>query len=626
MLVGILSMQRIVNYGSFMQAYSLKKMVESLGHKVVFVDYKTNVLIEDRNDKTKKQELLYQEIKDGIKFHILKKYGEQQKKFIECYPILGISKFKAYHTKVDVLIVGSDEVFNCTQRNPKVGFALDFFGENNKARRLITYAASFGSTTYEKLCSYKVDAQIKKDLKMFDAISVRDNNSYSIVEKLCGVKSNLNLDPVLVSGIENEPWKEANIENYIIVYGYAGRFAEEEKQAIVEFAHKNKLKTISLCDYQDFCDQHIVCRPDEILGYFKKANYIVTDTFHGTIDVYKRQDKYKTQKYYEEEINGVKVLRIRVPEFSKTNKKSRVKNIVSYFFGAMGATFKVGKMDYVFSISQPPILGGLLGVWGKWMKHAKYIYNIQDFNPEQVLAVGYTKSKLITDAMMWFDKFSCKRSDLVITVGRDLVETVENRFKDKKVPKTVMINNWIDENEIYPLDESNEKVLAFKKKYGLGGKFVIMYSGNIGLYYDLENLIKVVEKIKPGTKTADGREVVFAFVGAGSVLDKLVLYVKQHHMDNVTFIPYQDKADLIYSLNAGDVHWCVNAKGIKGVSCPSKAYGIMAASKPILGVLESGSEVRCLIEDTHGGLCCEPGEYDKVEENIRLSLIHILLY
>lgn len=74
--------------------------------------------------------------------------------------------------------------------------------------------------------------------------------------------------------------------------------------------------------------------------------------------------------------------------------------------------------------------GGLLGVWGKWMKHAKYIYNIQDFNPEQVLAVGYTKSKLITDAMMWFDKFSCKRSDLVITVGRDLVETVENRFKD----------------------------------------------------------------------------------------------------------------------------------------------------------------------------------------------------
>lgn len=349
-----------------------------------------------------------------------------------------------------------------------------------------------------------------------------------------------------------------------------------------------------------------------MLDKFNITVICVVPSYLGRIE-----DKYKSQKYYREKINGVKVLRIRVPEFSKTNKKSRVKNILAYFFGAMGATFKVGPQDYVLSISQPPILGGLLGVWGKWMKHAKYVYNIQDFNPEQVLAVGYSKNKLVTNTMMWFDKFSCKRSDLIITVGRDLVETVEKRFKGKKVPKTVMINNWIDEKKIYPLDENNDKVVAFKKKYGLDGKFVIMYSGNIGLYYDLENLIKVIEKFKPGTKTADEREVVFAFIGAGTMLDKLVTYVKEHNMDNVTFIPYQDKADLIYSLNAGDVHWCVNAKGIKGVSCPSKYYGLAGAGKAVLGVLESGSEVRGLIEDTEGGLCCEPGEYDKVEKNIR---------
>ena len=354
-----------------------------------------------------------------------------------------------------------------------------------------------------------------------------------------------------------------------------------------------------------------------MLDKFNITVICVVPSYLGIIE-----DKYKTQKYYEEEINGVKVLRIQVPEFSKTNKKSRVKNIVSYFFGAMGATFKVGKMDYVLSISQPPILGGLLGVWGKWVKHAKFIYNIQDFNPEQVLAVGYTKSKFITDAMMWFDKFSCKRSDLIITVGRDLVETVEERFKGKKVPKTVMINNWIDEKEIYPLEADNPRVGAFKKQYRLDDKFIIMYSGNIGLYYDLENLLKVIKKFKPGTQAADGREVVFAFVGAGSVLDKLIRHKEKHHMDNVVFIPYQAKAELIYSLNAGDVHWCVNAKGIKGVSCPSKYYGLAACGKPVLGVLESGSEVRCLIEETNGGLCCEPGEYAEVEKNIRWFIDH----
>ena len=342
----------------------------------------------------------------------------------------------------------------------------------------------------------------------------------------------------------------------------------------------------------------------------------VVPSYLGTVE-----DKYKTQRFYEENINGIRVLRIRVPEFSKTNKISRIKNIVSYFFGAMGATFKVGKMDYVFSISQPPILGGLLGVWGKWIKRAKYIYNIQDFNPEQVMAVNYSSNKLVTGAMMFFDKISCRCSDLIITVGRDLVETMNTRFKGKKVPKTVMINNWIDEKEIYPLPADNEGVVNFQKQYGLENKFIIMYSGNIGLYYDLENLIQVIEKFKDA-KTADGREVLFAFVGAGSVLDKLVAYKEMHSLDNVAFIPYQDKDKLIYSLNAAEVHWCVNAKGIKGVSCPSKYYGLAAVGKPILGVLENGSEIRTLIEETQGGLVCEPGDYETVEQNIAWFISH----
>ena len=348
-----------------------------------------------------------------------------------------------------------------------------------------------------------------------------------------------------------------------------------------------------------------------MLDKFDITVICVVPSYLGTVE-----DKYKTKMFYRENINGVDILRIRVPEFSKTNTMSRIKNILTYFFGAMIATFKVGKQDYVFSISQPPILGGLLGVWGKWMKRAKFIYNIQDFNPEQVLAVNFSKNKLITGAMMFFDKFSCRQSNLIITVGRDLVQTVHNRFKGKKVPKTVMINNWIDEKEIYPVEADNPKVMAFKEKYGLQDKFVIMYSGNIGLYYDLENLMKVIEQVNPDIKTADGREVVFAFVGAGSVLDKLVAYKEEKHMDNVVFIPYQDKADLIYSLNAGDVHWCVNAKGIKGVSCPSKYYGIAAAAKSVLAVLEKDSEIRCIIEETNGGLCAEPGDYEGVAQNV----------
>lgn len=326
--------------------------------------------------------------------------------------------------------------------------------------------------------------------------------------------------------------------------------------------------------------------------------------------------EYKTQKYYFEKINGVKIIRVQVPEFNKENSISRIFNILTYFFRSLKASKKTGKQDYIFTISQPPILGGLLGVFVKWRKQAKLIYCIQDFNPEQIMAIGYFNNKLILKIAMVIDKFSCKNSNLIITVGRDMVSNLKNRFKGKNVPKHIMINNWIDESKIYPLNPNDEKVIAFRKKYGLQNKFVIMYSGNIGLYYDLENIIKVIGKFKE-SQTADGKEVIFAFVGSGSMLSKLMEYKVKNSLNNVIFIPYQDKKDLIYSLNAGDVHWCVNSKGIKGVSCPSKVYGIMAVAKPILGVLEKDTEVRNLIEKCGCGKCCEPGEYDQIEELVK---------
>ena len=339
-------------------------------------------------------------------------------------------------------------------------------------------------------------------------------------------------------------------------------------------------------------------------------------SYTGTI-----AEKYREKRVYREERNGVHVIRVPVPAFSKSSRISRIHNLLKYYLEARNATETVGAQDYVFTISQPPIMGGMLGVYGKKKLGAKLVYCIQDFNPEQIMATGYIRMKAILKAAMWLDKRNCRKSDLIVTVGRDLCETLEQRFQGRTVPNYIMINNWIDEKEIYPLPIDDAGVTAFRREYGLDEKFVFMYSGNIGLYYDLEGLIQVIEKFQ-NAKTPDGREVMFAFVGAGSVLDKLKKYQKEHQLEHVVFIPYQDKDKLIFSLNAADVHWCVNAKGIKGISCPSKFYGIAAVGKPVLAVLEPGSEVRMLIEEIGCGQCAEPGDYQMIRENIQWFIDH----
>lgn len=351
---------------------------------------------------------------------------------------------------------------------------------------------------------------------------------------------------------------------------------------------------------------------------------ILTELAEGLMDVFdvtvvceipsyaqEIEDRYKTQRYYFETYKNMKVIRVRVPEVNKQSKLSRVKYILSYFFNCIAVTRKLGKFDYVFTCSQPPVLGGILGTIGKKLTGGKLMYQVMDFNPEQTIAVNYAGNKTILNAMMWWDKRSCRKSDVVVTLGRDMQETLIKRFEGKNIPNNVVINNWIDEEKIHPLPLNDERVVAFKKENGLDGKFVIMTSGNIGLYYDFENILLVMEKF------LEDDSVIFAFVGDGLIKPKLQEYAKSHDLKNVVFIPYQKKEDLIYSLNAADVHIVTNAKGVKGVSVPSKIYGILAVNKPIWGILEKGSEAWRIIEDSNCGVLVEAGDYDGMEKSLK---------
>lgn len=309
-------------------------------------------------------------------------------------------------------------------------------------------------------------------------------------------------------------------------------------------------------------------------------------------------------------LENINIIRIRLPEVDKQNKLSRLRYIATYFFYANLLVLRQKNVDYIYTISQPPILGGLIGTIGKVLKRSKHIYNIQDFNPEQAEAVGFTKNKLVFKAAKWMDTLNCKWADHVIIVGQDMQQTLFKRFNNQKVTENSVINNWTNEQEIVPLPKQHPKVAAFIEENGWKDKFIIMYSGNLGLYYDLENLIKMTKEFN------NVKDLLFVFIGEGAVKKQMQDYASQHGLTQVHFLPYQPKESLKYSLNAADVHLVVNQKGIKGVSVPSKIYGVMAAGKPILGVLESGSEAHRLIQESQCGVVAEPQDYESAIRQI----------
>lgn len=290
--VGILSMQRIANYGSFLQAYALKQLIEELGYNVEFVDYHVGapVITESADSKNK----IVRKIKKGMETfkyqaplsHKLS-FIRYKQSFAQKYmPYLEIADEMNYNPKLDCLVIGSDEVFNCIQKNSNVGYSLELFGKNNNANRLITYAASFGNTTLEKLQTYKKADEIGKLLNKFDAISVRDVNSGTIVEQLTDKEPVYNLDPVLTYDYMNSCDKIPNLksaEKYLILYAYAGRISNAEADWIADYAKKKNLKVYTIGGIQKCGDRFIDCSPFEVLAYFKNAEEVITDTFHGSI-------------------------------------------------------------------------------------------------------------------------------------------------------------------------------------------------------------------------------------------------------------------------------------------------------------------------------------------------------
>lgn len=294
--VGIMSMQRIHNYGSSLQAYGLRRLIEThvADAQVSFVDYVPGpVLVEpEQRESTNRLVRAVAKVReynavdakwsDKVRFFDHKRaYGKRY------FPMLGIPAEPNRDLALDVQVIGSDEVFNCVQSNTNVGFSRDLFGHRSPARTVVSYAASFGNTTLDKIEAYGIRDTLADDLARFGSISVRDRNSAQIVEALTGRAPSLHVDPALAYDyMQLEPRIPAGRRHegkYIIVYGYSGRLNHDENEILRAYASRIGATILCFGGVQECCDRFIDCDPFELLAYFRDAEAVITDTFHGTI-------------------------------------------------------------------------------------------------------------------------------------------------------------------------------------------------------------------------------------------------------------------------------------------------------------------------------------------------------
>jgi polysaccharide pyruvyl transferase WcaK-like protein len=301
--VGILSMQRIINYGSFLQAYALKRVLEELGAECYFIDIKSGEQLPGNEIESRTVSFLKRIIRVSVNLvanmhQTLNNFmysRRLKRKFInQYYDILKLSH--SFVGCYDLVVIGSDEVFNCCEKS-KWGYSSQLFGSGINADKKISYAASFGSTTIDKIAKFNLAEDLSRSLKNLNSISVRDKNSSDIITELTGIKPLMHLDPVFIYDFSNEINKcNIKIKDYIVIYTYPGRVKDRsEIQAICSFAKKLNKKLVSIYCWYTWCDEILIPdTPFEVLAYFKSADYIITDTFHGTIFSIINEKKFGT--------------------------------------------------------------------------------------------------------------------------------------------------------------------------------------------------------------------------------------------------------------------------------------------------------------------------------------------
>lgn len=307
-----------------------------------------------------------------------------------------------------------------------------------------------------------------------------------------------------------------------------------------------------------------------------------------------------------ETVDGVKVRRLKVARFDKNFLPGRAVNYLTFVVPMILAMVFKSRRDTVYLYTtNPPFLGAIGAFVTLFRKHT-YVTLLHDAHPQLGVWVGtFRQGSMIERFWTWLNQRKYNRSRETIVLCKAAKKLVHETYN---VPEDHIhvIPNWADGEDLHPIEKA-ESSLA--REHGLLDDFVLLYSGNMGLYYEFETVLDAAERLRD----APFRLVL---VGGGGKKKWIEDEIQRRNLTNAVTLPYQPFDRLNESLNACDASLVTIAKGIEGISFPSKLYTSLAVGKPIVGLSEPGSELREIIERNGCGIWTELGDADGLAAKI----------
>jgi len=279
-------------------------------------------------------------------------------------------------------------------------------------------------------------------------------------------------------------------------------------------------------------------------------------------------------------------------------RKSLFTRFLSWFlFSAHLVLFLLTKrkIRHILVVTNPPLAPIVVSVLAR-LRKINYSVLIYDLYPEALSQAGLSSERSwIYRRWQKINPTIFDHAKRIVTLSESMRSAISVHIRNKDLIQ--VIPNWVETSYIKPIPKSEN---PFVMRQGLSGKFVVMYSGNMGLTHDLESLLDAAFLLKSNSK------FVFVLIGEGAKLATLLARKERENLDNVIFLPYQSAHDFPLAMAAAEVGVVTLGVGAEGISVPSKTYVNMAAGLCLLTIAPKGSELNRLVEMYDCGFICEP--------------------
>ena len=292
----------------------------------------------------------------------------------------------------------------------------------------------------------------------------------------------------------------------------------------------------------------------------------------------------------------------KVDKIVEYNRTSIFKRLLTWVWGTIQIYFKLlfkYRGWYVVYVTNPP-LSYLLSLCLK----NPFSVIVYDIYPDALTNIGIKKTNFLYRKWIKWNNKLFDKADKIFTLSDGMKKQLSSYTDNNKIES---IPNWSASTKLHPI---NKEENIFIKSHNLTDKFIVLYSGNIGITHNVEYIIEVAKKLK------NDNDIQFLIIGEGGKKKILENNVTKYGLNNCRFLTWQSVEMMPYSLASADIAVITLNDDTASLSVPSKTYNLLAVGAPLLCIAPKTSELNNLVSEYNNGRCFDKEAIKEMTEYI----------